>query len=114
MRIPALFCSALLLLVACNRKAAPVSGISPCLQKSIAAWQGQGHCEDPFVQEFVFQGKKVFVLRHGTCGADMTDDVLDEKCNLLGRLGGFAGNMKINGEPFANAQGGKVIWKAQP
>lgn len=99
---------------ACNRKAAPVSGISSCLQKSIAEWQAQGHCKHPFVEEYSFQDRKVFVLRHGTCGADMTDDVLDENCRLLGRLGGITGNTKINGEDFSAALGGKVIWKAQP
>lgn len=103
-----------LFLTACHRKVAPVSGISSCLKKSIADWQAQGHCNDPFVEEYSFQGKKVFVLRHGTCGADMTDDVLDENCQLLGRLGGFVGNTKINGEDFSGAQGGKVVWKARP
>lgn len=103
-----------LLLLSCNRKAAPLSGLPPCLQQSIAAWQAEGHCEDPWAEEYLFQGKKVYVLRHGTCGADMTDNVLDENCKLLGRLGGFVGNMTINGAPFSNAQHRKVLWKAKP
>lgn len=114
MRLPLLICSVLMLLAACNRKTAPIGGNSACLQKSIAAWSADVRCSDAFAAQYTFQGKKVYVLYHGSCGADMTDAVLDANCKLIGTLGGITGNMSINGEPFANATDKKVVWKAQP
>ena len=62
------------------------------------------------VKEYEFQSKRVFVFDPGTCGADMTSEVLDENCNSLGFLGGIAGNTKINGEDFKNAKLKRTIW----
>ena len=52
----------------------------------------------------------VYVFDLGTCGADMTSEVLDENCNTLGFLGGIAGNTKINGDDFGNAKYKSTIW----
>jgi hypothetical protein len=62
------------------------------------------------VKEYEFQSKPVFVFDPGTCGADMTSEVLDENCNSLGFLGGIAGNTKINGEDFNNAKLKRTVW----
>jgi hypothetical protein len=62
------------------------------------------------VKEYEFQSKRVFVFDPGTCGADMTSEVLDENCNSLGFLGGIAGNTKINGEDFNNAKLKRTVW----
>ncbi len=62
------------------------------------------------VKEYEFQSKRVFVFDPGTCGADMTSEVLDENCNSLGFLGGIMGNTKINGEDFNNAKLKRTIW----
>ncbi len=102
-----------IILVSCTKKAAPTASLSPCLDTSIATWSKDTPCDDAYVAEYIFQGKTVFVLHHGTCGADMTDAVLDKNCQLLGNLGGITGNMKINGEPFSNAHSQKIVWKAQ-
>ena len=47
----------------------------------------------------------------GTCGADMTSEVIDEDCNSLGYLGGIAGNVQISGTNFSEAVFIKVIWE---
>mgnify|MGYP000076591706 CR=1 FL=1 len=58
-----------------------------------------------------FLGEKVYVFDPGTCGADMTSEVIDEDCNSLGFLGGIAGNVEINGANFSEAIARKIIWK---
>jgi hypothetical protein len=55
------------------------------------------------VKEYLFQNKTVYVFDPGTCGADLTSEVIDAECTTLGFLGGFAGNIVINGEIFDNA-----------
>lgn len=54
----------------------------------------------------------MYVLNHGTCGADLTDEVLDANCKHLGSLGGITGNIKINGEDFRTARQVRIVWKA--
>lgn len=69
-------------------------------------------CSDGKVDEYIFQEKTVYVFDQGsTCGFDLTSDVVDEECNSLGFLGGFAGNTTINGESFSNAEFIRNIWK---
>ena len=63
------------------------------------------------VKEYLFQSKTVFVFDQGKCGADMTSEVIDEDCNSIGYLGGFAGNSKINGEEFSKATFVKTVWE---
>jgi len=65
------------------------------------------------VQQYAFQGQTVFVFDMGICGADLTSDVVDSECNLLGRLGGFVGNTIINGEEFSNAKYIRTVWSRQ-
>jgi hypothetical protein len=103
----------LLTATACNRQATPASGTPDCLSATIQAFQAaDGGCADRFVTEHTFQGQTVYVLNHGTCGADMTDEVVDANCKHLGNLGGIMGNLKINGEDFRIARQVRVVWKA--
>jgi len=63
------------------------------------------------VDQFLFQGQNVFVFSPGSCGADMAAAVYNDKCEVIGDLGGFTGNLIINGERFD--QGAiyiKTIW----
>jgi hypothetical protein len=63
------------------------------------------------VNQYSFQGEYVYVFEPGTCGADMQAPVYNENCKLLGNLGGFVGNLIINGERFdQNATFIKTIW----
>ncbi|MGC4058512.1 MAG: hypothetical protein QM743_10410 [Chitinophagaceae bacterium] len=57
------------------------------------------------VKQYLFQGKKVYVVAPGNCGAgeEWWWTVMDDQCNEIGYLGGFAGNTRINNEDFSNA-----------
>jgi hypothetical protein len=64
------------------------------------------------VDEYLFQGKTVYVFDPGNCGADMQTNVYDSNCNMIGALGGFIGNIYINNVRFdQNAIFQKTIWK---
>jgi len=62
------------------------------------------------VKQYEFQSKLVYVFDPGTCGADMSSEVLDENCNVLGYLGGITGNTTIDGLDFSNANYKSTIW----
>jgi hypothetical protein len=64
------------------------------------------------VTEWLFQGDYVYMFSQGTCGADFGASVLNQDCEPIGSLGGFTGNLKINGVNFyQNATLVKNIWK---
>lgn len=69
-------------------------------------------CEEgASVKQYLFQEQYVYVFGPGTCGADMQAPVYSEDCELLGNLGGFVGNLMINGIRFdQNATYIKTIW----
>ena len=85
-------------------------GTPKCVDTKIAAFNNATVCRDAKVDEYTFQGGTVYVFDQGTCGADMTSAVIDADCNALGNLGGFSGNMNINGENFSNATYVKTVW----
>jgi hypothetical protein len=63
------------------------------------------------VDEYLFQGEIVYVFEPGNCGADMQAPVYDSNCQMIGALGGFAGNILINNVRFdQNAVFQKTIW----
>jgi hypothetical protein len=82
-----------------------------CLDKKIESFSASSNCNDANVKAYTFQTKTVYVFDHGTCGADMTSEVIDSDCKTLGTLGGFTGNTKINGEEFSNAVFVKTVWQ---
>lgn len=81
-----------------------------CLGEQISAFDNGATCVDARVLEYEFQGDRVYVMDPGTCGADMPSPVLDFSCKVIGSLGGFSGNTKINGVEFSKARLVKVIW----
>jgi hypothetical protein len=86
-------------------------GTPECMRKKIKQYaKGQG-CDDRSVGSYEFQGKVVYVMSSGTCGADMGADVFDEQCNLLGMLGGITGNTTINGGDFSKAIFIETVWR---
>jgi|WetSurMetagenome_2_1015567.scaffolds.fasta_scaffold96257_1 hypothetical protein len=63
------------------------------------------------VKQYSFQGDYVYVFDPGNCGADMNAPVYSSNCEYLGGLGGFTGNMLINGVRFdQNSTYVKTIW----
>jgi len=86
-------------------------GTPKCVEEKIEDFNKSSSCDDANVKEYTFQGKTVYTFVPGSCGADMTTEVIDPGCSCLGSLGGISGNTKINGEEFANATFVKTIWK---
>lgn len=86
-------------------------GTPNCIKNKIQSFEQHATCSDAHVEQFRFQSENVYVFSNGTCGADMSEEVLDCKCNSLGFLGGFVGNTKINGQEFSTATFIKTIWK---
>ena len=94
----------------CN-KTDTAKGTPQCVKKKIEEFDKTSSCDDAKVKEYEFQGGNVFVFEPGTCGADMTSEVIDSGCSTLGYLGGISGNTKINGEEFSNAKFINMVWK---
>jgi len=83
-----------------------------CIENLIKDFDKNQSCEDGVnVKRYIFQNKTVYVFDPGTCGADMTSEVIDSDCNTLGYLGGISGNQIINGEDFANAKFKSTTWR---
>jgi hypothetical protein len=98
----------LLLCFSCNQH----NEIDTCIEERIADFGAEICSENATVKKYLFQGKSTYAIHPGNCGADMSDEILDSDCNLLGYLGGFAGTTTINGEDYyANATLEETIWQ---
>lgn len=62
------------------------------------------------VDEYLLNEEFVYVFNNGSCCCDIGNIVLDSLCDTLGVLDGFAGNTKINGIEFDQAQFSRTIW----
>jgi len=92
-------------------KTAIEKGTPNCIENKIVDFNKSSCDKGANVKEYTFHGKSVYVFDPGTCGADMTSEVIDANCNSLGFLGGITGNTKINGEDFSNAKFVKLTWE---
>jgi hypothetical protein len=83
-----------------------------CIRAKIKEFAKTPICKnESSVALYVFQSKNVYVFSEGTCGADLGAAVYDENCENLGFLGGFTGNLMINGVKFhENADFQKEVW----
>ena len=103
-------------LLACSLALMSCSDIDPdapdCIKHSIRGFRSTTACDEGAnVKEYLFQNQLVYVFDPGTCGADMTSEVMDEGCETLGYLGGIAGNTIIKGDSFSGADYQRTIWK---
>jgi len=103
----------ILLSFACNPKgkSGTKAKTFDCLTAKIDELSKQSCEKGASVKEYKFMGKTVFVIDQGTCGADLTSEVLDSECKNLGYLGGITGNIQINGTDFSTAEFVKTIWE---
>jgi len=113
MRKMLLYTITFVFLMACktHKPSSTADAASACIKKSIENFSKTECDKNPNVKEYTFQGQKVFVFDPGQCGADMTSEVFDKDCKSIGFLGGFEGNVKINGEDFSNALLVKTVWE---
>ncbi|MBK6521218.1 MAG: hypothetical protein IPG08_02190 [Sphingobacteriaceae bacterium] len=95
----------ILLLFSCRK-----SKQDPCFDSKKDAFKTTCCTSGANIEEYTFQGKTVYLYEPGNCGADMTSEVTNEKCETLGYLGGITGNNKINGEDFSKAKFKKTVW----
>ena len=87
-------------------------GTPGCIKDKITVFDENSSCDDGVkVERYAFQGENVYVFNPGTCGADMTSEVIDSECNTLGYLGGLTGNQIINGENFSSANFKEIVWE---
>lgn len=88
-------------------------GTPECIEDLIKDFDKNQSCEvGVSVKRYTFQEEFVFVFDPGFCGADMQSEVVDSDCNSIGFLGGFAGNISINGEAFfSNALFESTVWE---
>lgn len=98
------------LLISCN-KLDIEKGTPKCIENKIIDFDKSSTCDNANVKEYSFKGSTVYAFDPGTCGADMTTEVVNSDCNCLGYLGGIAGNTKINGEEFSSATFIKTTWE---
>jgi hypothetical protein len=95
-----------------SKKQNLAKGAAPsCITEKITLFEKESCEKGANVKEYTFHGQHVFVFDQGTCGADMTSEVVDADCKSLGYLGGFTGNTKILEEDFSNAIFVKTTWE---
>jgi len=86
-------------------------GLPSCLKDELDDFDNQFTCDDARVEQYMFQGKTVYLFETGTCISDGGSPVYSAGCNLLGVLGTIAGNITINGDDFRNAVFVRTIWE---
>ncbi len=87
-------------LVLCSPSCHPIKRceeLPSCLKKAL---KDAARCKDASVNTYLFQGQKVYVYMPGSCIYDGTEDVYDENCRLICRLGGLFGNIDCENEIF--------------
>ncbi|MBL7932128.1 MAG: hypothetical protein JNL60_09500 [Bacteroidia bacterium] len=86
--------------------------MNDCLKAKIDEFSKES-CNKAVVKEYEFQQKKVYLFDQSACGNDMAANVYDDQCKKLGFIGGFTGNVNINGEDFSNAKLLRTVWEAK-
>lgn len=81
-----------------------------CVEQKIVEFNAECCENGANVKEYIFQDQMVYVFDLGNCGADMTSEVISEDCDHLGFLGGFSGNLMINGENFNTSTYVRTVW----
>ncbi len=101
---------AIVVFFACKKE--DPNSLPSCIDQKLVEFDFGGACPTGAkIDEFAFRGKTVFVFDPGTCGADLSSEVVDQNCNTLGYLGGFTGNTIIEGEDFSSAQFVRNHWQ---
>jgi len=103
----AIFCN-----LSCNGIDIP-EGVPSCLKEKIKELKKSKPCDGATADEYVFQNMNVYVMDVGpNCCCDRGSAVFDQDCGFLGSLGGFTGNVEINGVKFSeNAEYVRTIWE---
>ncbi|MBG8555604.1 DUF6970 domain-containing protein [Hymenobacter guriensis] len=83
-----------------------------CIEDKIRDFAKDDPCEEgASVKEYLFQNELVYVFSLGNCVNDASEEVRDDDCTTLGYIGGLAGNRKINGADFSQAEYKRTVWE---
>jgi hypothetical protein len=91
-----LFIVSFTILSSCEKKQADTPD---CIKSLISTYSVCGN-DGGSVSQYSFQNQIVYVFDPGLGGADMASSVYNENCQIIGILGGIAGNNIINNEIF--------------
>ncbi|MEC3879690.1 DUF6970 domain-containing protein [Parapedobacter sp. 10938] len=96
-------------MLSCSKR--DVGALTACMREEIAAFSTSDRiCDHAVVTEYVFQNQYVYVFNSACC-CDWVSEVKDAECKVIGGLGGFAGNNKVNGEDFGHAKFIREVWR---
>ena len=107
------------ILFACSFALAPFSFYScekiadevpECLESTIEDFDDDWYLTVTRVEEFRFQDELVYHFVPQEIVVDAQSAVFNSDCELIGWLGGLAGNTEINGEDFNTAELIRVVW----
>lgn len=100
----------LILLSGCDKF--KIEGVPSCIEDELKEAADVCSQEKASLTAFLFQGEKVYILDPGNCIADGAVAVVNQNCDTLCSLGGFAGNVMCNGEIFYQAATDEeLIWE---
>jgi len=88
------------------------TGLPYCINRAIRQLQQNNNCRPggSFVKEYSFQQQTVYEVTDCDETADGTRTIISGHCEVLGYLGGIAGNGRINGESFDKAVYIRTVW----
>lgn len=87
------------------------AGMTACMREEIETFKTSDRiCDDAVVTKYFFQNQYVYVF-DAACCCDWISSVVDADCNVIGGLGGIAGNTKVNGADFRNAKLIGEVWR---
>jgi hypothetical protein len=106
-------CAVIILGLTACQKGKIAKNTPDCVIERIETFDENSSCSDGVkVDLYTYQSADVYVFEPGTCGADMTSEVIDADCNTLGYLGGITGNQQIQGSNFYdNAVFKETVWE---
>lgn len=96
----------------CEKKRVEIP-VKFCIDHSISQFKKEKACaKGAKVDLYRFSGREVYVFISGDCVYDMPYEVRDQECRILGYLGGFSGNVIIEGVNFYdNSTFTRTAWK---
>ena len=96
-----------LLVIACNSES-----VDPdCITSKIDIFKTEACSSGASVIEYEFENQSVFAFEMGDCVADFFTLILNENCDTICMLGGFAGISECLGNDFyANSEEKSILW----
>ena len=89
-----------------------IEHLSDCLKSEVRKIEELNNDGLAYIREYEFQNETVYYIKPGFNGHDQFEEVLNENCELIGKVGGVFGNTIIRGDEFwENAILKDVVWR---